>query len=90
MDDNGGSQGTSSRNNRYAETKHCQKALFCQSPMVFWGNSNSNGTLNQISAKIESNTDHIEDNQPLYIKTKSINFLRDLDFNNYTSLLAEW
>jgi Fic family protein len=45
--------------------------------------------LNEISSKIESITDYIEENHQLYIETENINFFRDLDVTNYTTLLAE-
>ncbi|MEZ8990216.1 Fic family protein [Vibrio breoganii] len=47
------------------------------------------GTLNQISAKIESITDYIEENHQLYIETENMNFFRDLDVTSYTTFLAE-
>ncbi len=45
--------------------------------------------LNEISSKIESITDYIEENHQLYIETENKDFFRDLDVTNYTTLLAE-
>ncbi len=44
--------------------------------------------LNEISSKIESVTDYIEENQQLYIETENKDFFRDLDVTNYTVWLA--
>ena len=46
-------------------------------------------TLNEVSSKIESITDYIEENHQLYVETENKDFFRDLDVTNYTILLAE-
>lgn len=44
--------------------------------------------LNNISSKIESITDYVEENHQLYIKTDNKNFFRDLDVTDYTTYLS--